>query len=65
MSMLTGAVFIAMAWLDPLGPLAIIMGSGCCAVALESRLDLDDWPRPAVAQSLTTIETEQSGQAAA
>jgi hypothetical protein len=41
MTMLTGAVFIAMAWLDPAGPLAIILGSGCCAVALEAKLDMD------------------------
>ena len=42
LSMITGAVFIAMAWLDPMGPLAIFLGSVCCAVALESRLETDD-----------------------
>jgi hypothetical protein len=50
LNMLTGAVFMAMAWLDPLGPLAIILGSGCCAVALESKLGIDDWQRLPVAQ---------------
>lgn len=39
LSIITGAVFIAMAWLDPMGPIAIIFGSGCCAVALEAGLD--------------------------
>jgi len=44
LSIITGAVFIALAWLDPMGPIAIIFGSGCCAVALESGLDADAAP---------------------
>ena len=51
LNMLTGAVFMAMAWLDPLGPLAIILGSGCCAVALETKLGINDWQQLPAAQS--------------
>lgn len=46
LSVITGAVLIAMTWLDPIGPLMIIVGSGCCAVALESGLDATDAREP-------------------
>ena len=60
LSMITGAVFIAMAWLDPMGPLAILLGSACCAVALESRLDIEDWQSAAV-----PVTSEDPAQSAA
>jgi hypothetical protein len=32
-----------MGWLDPFGPLVMIFGSCCGAVALESRYDVEPW----------------------
>jgi hypothetical protein len=62
--MITGAVFIAMAWLDPMGPLAIFLGSVCCAVALESRLETDDVVPGALPRVLPTVPGEKSRRVA-
>ena len=35
----TGAVFLAMAWADPIGPLMMLAGAGCAAIVLEAQLD--------------------------
>ena len=32
-----------MGWFDPFGPLVMIVGSCCGAVALESLLDVEPW----------------------
>lgn len=43
----TGLAFIGMTWLEPVGPLLIILGAGCAAITLEARLDLMEWkPAP-------------------
>jgi hypothetical protein len=65
LSMITGAVFIAMAWLDPTGPLAILLGSASCAVALESRLDAEDWQHTRVPQAVRTIAHDDTARGAA
>jgi hypothetical protein len=43
MLIVTGAAVLAMGWLDPFGPLVMIFGSCCGAVALESRYDVEPW----------------------
>ena len=60
LNMLTGAVFMAMAWLDPLGPLAIILGSGCCAVALETKLGINDWQQLPAPQPAPVVDVEET-----
>jgi hypothetical protein len=43
MLLVTGAALLAMGWFDPFGPLVMIFGSCCGAVALESLLDVEPW----------------------
>lgn len=51
MCIVTGIAFLAMAWLEPAGPLFILVGAGLCAVAAEGWLDrageAADWTPPA------------------
>jgi hypothetical protein len=64
LTLVTGAVFVAMAWLDPAGPLAIIIGSGCCAVALEAKLDVDDLRAP-LPRTVPVADAEETARGAA
>jgi hypothetical protein len=56
MLVITGLAFIGMTWLEPVGPLLIILGAACAAVTLEARLDIQDWQRAAAE---VPVEAEQ------
>ncbi len=43
MLLVTGAALLSMGWFDPFGPLVMIFGSCCGAIALESLLDVEPW----------------------
>ena len=63
MTMITGCVFMVMSWLDPFGPLVMILGASCGAIALEARWDLEP-DRTPVRPSGATDEAERLDRAA-
>jgi len=60
----TGLAFIGMAWLEPVGPLLVILGAGCCAVALEAALDITDWEQAAARELAAGPEPSDRSRAA-
>jgi hypothetical protein len=44
----TGIAFILMGWLGAVGPLVVLIGSGCAAIGLEHQLSAADGERPVV-----------------
>ncbi len=57
---ITGLTFIGMGWLGAIGPLLVILGAGCSATALETRLNIEDWQR--MAPAVVAAEPEDSGR---
>ena len=56
LTIITGLAFLAMEWLDPAGPIFMVMGALLGALDLERRLDIDEAPQriralPAAARS--------------
>ena len=64
MFMVTGIAFIAMGWLDPVGPLLIIFGSALAAVALEARLNIQDWEQQTATAMQDMVSSEPGHRAA-
>jgi hypothetical protein len=64
---MTGVAFLAMGWLEPAGPLLIILGATCWATALEAALDLMDpervrVPLAAEVPLATDVVDEETGK---
>ncbi len=57
MLLVTGAALLSMGWFDPFGPLVMIFGSCCGAIALESLLDVEPWN----AEATPEVDVAESG----